>query len=122
MRLLNGASRPVTRRSVLGGGSAALASAILARQGESLAQGLSGSIRVGYEGANPFVGKYAEAAAQAVMTANPGTTVTVEPSAGANYLNQLALQLAMGSGPDVFLLLGLGSGELAQAQLISFAR
>ncbi len=72
---ITGAVSAVTRRSMLGGGTAALTGAILARHGQTLAQGLSGSIKVGYDGANPFVGKYVEAAAQAVMTANPGTTI-----------------------------------------------
>jgi multiple sugar transport system substrate-binding protein len=110
-------SAPVTRRSVLVGG-AALATSILARHGTSLAQELSGSIRVGYEGANPFIGTFAEAAAEAVMAANPGATIEVQPSTGANYLNQIAVQLMMGTAPDVFLLIGLGSGELATGGLV----
>lgn len=113
MRVLN----PLTRRSVLGGG-AALTATILARQGQGLARGLSGSIRVGYEGANPFVGTYARAAAEAVMAANPGTKIEIQPSTGANYLTQIGVQLIMGSAPDVFLLVGLGSGELAQGGLV----
>lgn len=113
-----GRSRPVTRRSVLAGGSAALAGSILARHGQSLAQGLSGSIKIGYEGANAFVGPYVEAAAQAVMAANPGTTIDIAPSPGSGYLNQLAVQLFTRTAPDVFLIVGLGSGELAQGGFI----
>lgn len=109
--------RRVTRRSVLGSG-AALAASILARHSDSLAQGLSGSIQVGYDGANPFVGAYVQAAADAVMAANPGTTIEIVPSTGTNYLTQIGLQLVMGSAPDVFLLIGLGSGELSQGGLI----
>jgi multiple sugar transport system substrate-binding protein len=108
----------VTRRSVLSGGTAALTGAILARHDQSLAQGLTGSIKVGYDGINPFVGKYVEAAAQAVMTANPDSTIDIVPSDAPNYLNQIAVQLFMGNAPDVFLLLGIGSGELAQGGLI----
>lgn len=110
--------RPVTRRSLLGGGSAALAGAILARHERALAQGLTGSISVGYEGAKPFIGTYVEAAAQAVMAANPGATIEVIASNAPNYLNQIAVQLFMGNAPDVFLLLGLGSGELATGDLV----
>jgi multiple sugar transport system substrate-binding protein len=108
----------VSRRTVLGGGTAALTAAILARHGHTLAQGLNGSIKVGYEGANPFIGKYAEAAAQAVMDANPGTTIDLVASNAPDYLNQIGLQLFMGNAPDVFLLLGIGSGELASGGLI----
>jgi multiple sugar transport system substrate-binding protein len=103
---------------VLAGGSAALAGAILARDGASLAQGLSGSIRIGYEGANSLVGPYVEAAAHAVIAANPGVTIEVEPSPGAGYLTQLASQLLFSTAPDVFLIVGLGSGELAQGGFI----
>jgi multiple sugar transport system substrate-binding protein len=103
---------------VLAGGSAALAGAILSRHERSLAQGLSGSIRIGYEGANAFVGPYVEAAAQAVMTANPGATIEIAPSAGSGYLNQLAMQLFTRTAPDAFLILGIGSGELAQGGFI----
>lgn len=117
MRIV-GRSRPVTRRSVLAGGSAALASSILARHGDSLAQGLSGSITIGYEGANAFIGPYVEAAAEAVMAANPGTSIDIAPSPGAGYLNQLAVQLFTNTAPDVFLILGLGSGELAQGGFV----
>jgi multiple sugar transport system substrate-binding protein len=108
----------VSRRTVLGGGTAALTAAILARHGHTLAQGLNGAIKVGYEGANPFIGKYAEAAAQAVMDANPGTTIELVASNAPDYLNQVGLQLFMGNAPDVFLLLGIGSGELASGGLI----
>lgn len=117
MPLIHGV-RPVSRRSLLGGGSAALASAILDRHGHSLAQGLTGSIEVGFEGAKPFIGAWAEAAAQAVMAANPGATVEVIASSAPNYLNQIAVQLMMNNAPDVFLLLGLGSGELATGGLV----
>ncbi len=110
--------RPVSRRSMLVGGTAALTAAMLDRSGHSLAQGLSGSIRVGFEGSKPVIGQYAEAAANAVMAANPGTTIEVTPSSAPNYLNQVAVQLMMGKAPDVFLLLGLGSGELGQGGLV----
>lgn len=103
---------------MLGGGSAALTAAILARHGHSLAQGLSGSIKVGYEGAKPAIGAYIEAAAQAVMDANPGATIEVVASDAPDYLSQIGVQLMMGGAPDVFLLLGLGSGELASGGLI----
>lgn len=103
---------------MLAGGSAALASAILARNGDSLAQGLSGSIKIGYEGANETIGPFVEAAAQAVMAANPGAEIEIAPSPGSGYLNQLAVQLFMGTAPDVFLILGLGSGELASGGFI----
>lgn len=115
---VTGGSRSVTRRSILGGGSAALTAAILARHGHSLAQGLSGSIKVGYEGAKPAIGAYIEAAAQAVMDANPGATIEVVASDAPDYLSQIGVQLMMGGAPDVFLLLGLGSGELASGGLI----
>ncbi len=52
------------------------------------------------------------------MTANPGTTIEIAPSPGAGYLNQLALQLFTHTAPDVFLMLGLGSGELAQGGFV----
>jgi multiple sugar transport system substrate-binding protein len=102
----------------LAGGSAALAGTILARNRNSLAQDLSGEITIGYEGSNTIVGPYAEAAAQAVMAANPGTTITIEPSQGSNYLNQLAMQLFSRSAPDAFLIFGIGSGELANAGFV----
>lgn len=113
-----GPSRPVTRRSLLAGGSAALAGAILARHGDSLAQGLSGSIVLGYEGANERVGPFIEAAAQAVMAANPGTSIEIVPSTGANYLTQLAMQLFTNTAPDAFLTLAVGAGELAKGGFI----
>jgi multiple sugar transport system substrate-binding protein len=115
---VTGGFRPVSRRSVLGGGTAALSAAILARHGHSLAQGLSGSIKVGYEGSNPFIGKYVDAAAQAVMDANPGAEIEVIASDAPDYLSQIGVQLMMGGAPDVFLLLGLGSGELATGGLV----
>jgi len=115
---LIGRRRPVSRRSLLGGGSAALTAALLERHGASLAQGLSGSVRVGYEGAKQALGRSAEAAAAAVMEANPGTTIELVASNAPNYLNQVAVQLMMGNAPDVFLLLGLGSGELGQGGLV----
>lgn len=113
-----GPSRPVTRRSLLAGGSAALAGAILARHGDSLAQGLSGSIVLGYEGANERVGPFIEAAAQAVMAANPGTSIEIVPSTGANYLTQLAMQLFTNTAPDAFFTLAVGAGELAKGGFI----
>ena len=115
---LSGPARPVSRRSFLSGGSAALAGSVLARRGPALAQGLTGSIKVGYESAKPFIGNSVETAAQAVMEANPGATVEVVASNAPNYLNQIAVQLMMGNAPDVFLLLGLGSGELATGGLV----
>jgi multiple sugar transport system substrate-binding protein len=115
---VTGRNRPFTRRSMLGGGSAALTAAILARHGHALAQGLSGSIKVGYEGSKPFLGPYVEAAAQAVMEANPGATIETVASDAPDYLSQIGVQLMMGGAPDVFLLLGIGSGELASGQLV----
>lgn len=117
MSLIDG-GRQITRRSVLGGSTAALAGAMLARHDGALAQGLSGSIKVGYDGTNPFIGSYAEAAARAVMDANPGTTIEILASGAPNYLTQVGVQLMMGTAPDAFLLLGIGSGELAAGGLI----
>ncbi len=115
---VTGTVRPVTRRSLLGGGSAALAAAILMRHGHALAQGLSGSIEVGYPGSNPAIGTYVDAAAQAVMNANPGATIDVIASDAPDYLSQIGVQLMMGGAPDVFLLLAIGSGELATGGLV----
>ncbi|MCA9860132.1 MAG: extracellular solute-binding protein [Thermomicrobiales bacterium] len=109
----------MNRRSLLAGGSAALAGAVLAGSGGSLAQGLTGTITIGYEGTNAFIGPYIGAAAQAVMTANPGATIEVNPSISPNYLSQLALQLFTGTAPDVFLIFGLGAGELAAGGFVS---
>lgn len=113
-----GRSGPVSRRAVIGGGGAALAAA-LAGSRPALGQGLTGTIRVGYEGANRAIGPFVQAAADAVMAANPGATIEVEPSPAANYLNQLAIQLVTRAAPDVFLLIGLGSGELSQGGFIA---
>ncbi len=115
---LIGRRRQVSRRSLLGGGSAALAATLLDRHGDSLAQGLSGSVRVGYPGAREALGRYAEATAAAVMEANPGTTIELVASNAPDYLSQIAVQLMMNSAPDVFLLLALGSGELGQGGLV----
>lgn len=102
-----------SRRAILAGAAGGLTGALLDQHGGILARGLSGSIRVGYDATNLFVGKYAEAAAQAVMAANPDTVIEVVASNAPDYLNQIAVQLMMGKAPDVFLLPGLGSGELA---------
>ncbi len=117
MRIVGGA-RPVSRRSVLAGGSAALAGSILARNGDSLAQGLSGSITLGYEGANDRVGPFIQAAADAVMAANPGTSIEITPSTGSGYITQLAMQLFTSSAPDAFLTFAVGGGELAKGGFI----
>jgi multiple sugar transport system substrate-binding protein len=111
-------SRSISRRTVLAGGVSALAGAILARHGDSLAQDLSGSITVGYEGSNTFYGPYAQAAAEAVMSANPGTTIELAPSVSPDYLAQIAMQLFTRTAPDTFMIFGLGAGELSEGGFI----
>ncbi len=115
---VTGRSRPATRRSLLAGGSAALAGSILSRKGHSLAQGLTGAITIGYEGSNAFYEPYVQAAADAVMAANPGTTIELVPSVSPDYLSQLAMQLFTRTAPDAFLIFGLGAGELAQGGFV----
>jgi multiple sugar transport system substrate-binding protein len=116
----SGVSRFSRRRALAGiaAGSAALAFGVDSSTRAGFAQGLTGSIRIGYEGSNAVISPYIEATAEVVKSANPGVEIAIEPSAGSNYITQLGLQLFSGRAPDVFLLLGLGAGELATSGFI----
>ncbi len=82
------------------------------------AQGVSGTITVGYEAGNELVQELIEQAAQAVTAANPGVDIQLKPGAAGNYLTQLVLSLSSGSGPDVFYTTGLGIAEFSEPGLI----
>jgi multiple sugar transport system substrate-binding protein len=98
---------------------AAASLGIPARSRRVSAQSISGSIRVGYEGANTTVAPFIEAAADALQQANPDAKIELEPSPGSNYATQVILQLNAGRAPDLFLLLGVTTAELASAGLIA---
>jgi multiple sugar transport system substrate-binding protein len=107
-----------TRRAILSG--AGLTAAMWGLPGRAtLAQSLSGEIRVGYEGSNATAAPVIEATAQALEEANPGVAIELEPSAAGSYATQLVLQLSGGQAPDVFLLSGVALAELATSGLIS---
>jgi multiple sugar transport system substrate-binding protein len=79
------------------------------------AQGLSGTIRIGYESTNTITIPYIESVAAELEEANPDLRIELEPSPGSNYLIQLVFQLARGEAPDVILTAGPVLGELADA-------
>lgn len=83
--------------------------------GRARAQELSGTVRIGYDGANATVVPVIETTAAAVEEANADASIELEPSPGGSYTTQLVLQLNGGRAPDTFLLLGLSLGELVNA-------
>jgi multiple sugar transport system substrate-binding protein len=110
-----------TRRSVLlgtAGFAAAGATNVIGRRSAGAAQGQSTELRIGYEGTNTQIVPFIESAVAAVEEAHPGVSFTLEPSPGGNYIVQLGLQLFSGRAPDLFLVLGLGAGELANGEFV----
>lgn len=96
-----------------------LAASSVIRPGRArAAQELTGSIRIGYEGSNTQIAPFIEETVAELEAAHPGANFTIEPSPGSDYILQLGLQLFTGRGPDLFLVLGLGAGELANGNLI----
>jgi multiple sugar transport system substrate-binding protein len=88
---------------------------VLTRSNRSSAKELEGTIRVGYEGTQTAVEPFIHEAAALIEEQYPNARVELEPSPGGNYATQLVLQLNAGRAPDLFLLLGLGLAELANA-------
>ena len=86
---------------------------------QAFAQDYSGTLRIGYEGTNTTVEPFIEATAAALEEANPDLRIELEPSPGGNYTTQLVLQINGGRAPDVFLLLGVATAELAEAGFIA---
>jgi multiple sugar transport system substrate-binding protein len=107
--------RGLLRRSAaLAGGLAAAAGPSLLRgHASAVAQGLSGKIVVSFEDPTNLLSPQVATAAKALRDANPDAEIEIEKSAGGNFATQLILSLTRGSGPDVFVINGLGIGELA---------
>ncbi|MCC6792237.1 MAG: sugar ABC transporter substrate-binding protein [Thermomicrobiales bacterium] len=107
----------LNRRGVLRGGAGLAGAALLAGVGgrDAHAQGLSGKIRVGYQGSNAGLSAVIEAAADAVRAANPDAEIELEPAPSGNFETQIFLQLNAGNAPDLFVITGLGIGELGAA-------
>lgn len=111
---------PLNRRKLIGAGALAGGLGLYSSCARSAqAQGLSGTIRVGYESSNTGAVPLIEATAEALQTANPDATIELEPGAGGGYATQLVLQLSTGSGPDIFYFTGLAAAELAAAGVLS---
>jgi multiple sugar transport system substrate-binding protein len=82
------------------------------------AQGVSGTITVGYESGNELIAGLVDQAIQALKAANPGAEIDVKVGAAGNYLTQLVLALASGTAPDVFFTSGIGIAEFSEPGLI----
>ena len=107
-----GSNGSLTRRRMLG----LVAGVPIALDANSArAQGLSGTIRIGYEASNEAAVPFIEETAAAVEAANPDARIELEPSTSANFLIQLVLQLTTGQAPDVILVGGPVLAELAAA-------
>ncbi len=107
------------RRSLLAGGVAIGSAAVLKNTLPVHAQDLTGTIQIGFDGADETVHPFVEATAEELASSNPDASLQVEASAGGSYATQLVLQLSRGQGPDVFLLSGVAVAELAESGLIA---
>ena len=79
------------------------------------AQGLTGKITVGYEDPNNILTPVVEQAIEAVRSAHPDAQIEARKAPAGNFATQLFLAINTGRAPDVFLLTGLGIGELGAA-------
>jgi multiple sugar transport system substrate-binding protein len=105
--------RAVLRNAAVAGTALFAAPTLLRRSAQ--AQGLTGKITVGLDGSNAAMVQVVEAAADAVRAANPQCEIQIEAAPGGNWETQLFLALASGKAPDVFIVTGLGVGELSAA-------
>lgn len=116
----------LTRRGLLKGAAGAGTAGLVGAAGPKasrafaapmLQTGLTGEITVGYADELGKKPPYVQAAAEAVMAANPGATVTpdLREVSGGDYTTQLLLALDSGEGPDVIHIGGDRIGQLADA-------
>lgn len=113
----------LNRRSLIKGTVGAAGAAAVAGRGISFTSAqtaLSGEITVSYPDQAGYKPKYVQQAADAVQSANAGTTVKVdlENVGDDDYYTKLLLALDSGNGPDVFHHGGSAAGELAEAGYI----
>jgi multiple sugar transport system substrate-binding protein len=113
----------VSRRTVFRGaaglaGAATLGGGIGSAR-PARAQGLTGKITVGFEGSNAALATLMDSVAAAVKVANPAVEIELQPAPGGNYQTQLFLALSAGRAPDVFVITGLGIGELGAAGFLA---
>jgi multiple sugar transport system substrate-binding protein len=104
----------LSRRSVLRSGAALAGACAIgaAPRMPALAQGLTGSITVGFDASKEALGRVIVGAVAAVQEANPGAQVEVAAAPAGNFQTQLFLALGTGRAPDLFVTTGLGVGEL----------
>ena len=107
----------LSRRTVLTS-AAAFGAAAAARRWSAptviRAQGPTGKISVGYEDPEGIIEPAMQPVVDALFAANPGAEIELKKSSG-GFPTQLFLALSTGRGPDVFILSGLGIGDLAAA-------
>lgn len=112
-----------SRRNLLRGATGIAAAAALSRvvpvSGFAHAPQLSGKITVGFDGSNPTVVKVIQAAAASVKASAPGAEIELQPAPAGNFQTQIFLALSAGRAPDVFVLTGLGIGELGAAGFLA---
>lgn len=109
----------VNRRSVIAAGGVGLAGAVHRSVAGARAEGLSGTITVGYESGNDLLEQFLQETKAAIESANPDAKIELAPSPSGSFLAQVFLQLNGGNAPDVFIISGLAIGELSAAGFLA---
>ena len=107
------------RRLVQAGAGLAMAGALSTWPRPAVAQGLTGTVTIGFDASNAGIAAIVENAVAAVQETSPEATIEIIEAPAGNFQTQLFLSLASGRAPDVFITTGLGIGELGAGGLIA---